>query len=146
MFVATIKVTVPFPFPGPALMTATHATLLSASHRHVGSAVTVLLPEPPSAVNERLVGEIDVVQTTGAACVTAKLVPAIKTVPVRAFGPGLAVTLNTTLPGPEPVLPDVMVIHAALLLAAHGHPPPVVTVLLPVPASPPKPKLVGEML
>lgn len=62
LLVATMNVTVPFPLPGPALMTATQATLLTAAHAQVAAAVTTLLPEPPFDVNDRLAGEIDAVQ------------------------------------------------------------------------------------
>ena len=44
-------------------------------------------------------------------------------VPVRAL-PVLAATLKVTLPLPEPVVPAVMVIHAALLAAVHPQPAP----------------------
>lgn len=135
-FVATMKVTVPFPRPGPALSTATQATLLSAVHAQVDAAVTVLVPEPPSDVNERLVGEMDVVQALGAACVTVNVAPAIESVPMRAALPVCVAMLNATLPGPVPLAPLVTLIHGTLLAACHTQAALlVVTVLLPVPPS-----------
>ena len=44
-----------------------------------------------------------------------------------------------------PFIPEVMVIHGALLEADHEHPVPTVTDTLPVPADEPKEVLVGEM-
>lgn len=146
VLVATMKVTLPFPFPGPALRTATHQTLLSAVHAHVGPADTVLLPEPPSEVNDRVVGEIKVLQGAGAPCVTMKLVPAIVMVPVRVVVPVFAVKLNPTFPGPDPEAPLVTVIHGALLTADHEHPAAAVTELFPVPASLANVALVVERL
>ena len=146
VFVATMKEAVPLPFPGPALMTATHATLLTVVHAHVDAAVTVLLPAPPSDVNDRVEGEIDVVQAPGALCVTVNVVPAIVRLPVRLVVPVFAATLNPTVPEPEPDAPLVSVIQAALLFADHAHPDPAVTVLLPVPPSPANVAVVGDTL
>ena len=133
LLVATMNVTVPLPRPGPGLMSATHATLLAASQAQVDTAVTLLLPNPPSDVNDRLDGEIDVVQVDTADCVTVNVVAAIVSVPVRAVDPVLGATVNATLPGPDPLPPDVIEIHEALLLASHGQAGAVVTMLLPLP-------------
>jgi len=146
LLVATMNVTVPFPFPGPALSTATQATLLSASHAHVDAAVTTLLPNPPSDVNDPEVGETELAQPAAAPCVTVKVVPAIVSVPVRAAAAVLGATLNATLPEPVPLLPDVMVIQEALLLASHPQSDVVVTVVLPAPPSAANPWVVGEVL
>lgn len=61
----------------------------------------------------------------------------IVSVPVRDEDPVLGATVNDTVPGPTPLAPDDTVIHAALLIACHGQPAVVVTVLLPVPPSAP---------
>ena len=53
----------------------------------------------------------------GAACVTVNARLAIVTVPVRA-APVLAAIVIATEPLPLPLVPDVMVIHEALLTAA----------------------------
>lgn len=87
LLVATMKVIVPFPRPGPALMSAIQATLLAASHAHDEAALTVLLPKPPSEVKVRATGEMDVVQLLAAAWVTVKVAPAIVSVPVRLVAP-----------------------------------------------------------
>jgi hypothetical protein len=47
--------------------------------------------------------------------------PAIVRVPVR-DAPVFAATLNATEPFPDPVEPDVSVIHDAPLVAVHPHP------------------------
>lgn len=133
VFVATMNETFPVPAPGPALTTATHETLLTASQAHAAGAVTVVLPNPPSAVNAWLVDSIENVHALGAACVTVKVLPAIVIVPVRVVVPVYAATVNVALPDPLPLEPAIMVIHGALLLAVHAQPAPALTVLLPVP-------------
>ena len=57
----------------------------------------------------------------------------------------LAATLNAVVPGPVPLAPPVMLIHAALLAAVQAQPAPAVTVLLPVPAAAVNVWLLGEM-
>lgn len=59
------------------------------------------------------------------ACETAKVLPAIVSVPVRA-GPVLAAIEKATVPLPLPLAPDVMVSQDALLVAVHAQPLPVV--------------------
>jgi len=144
LLVATMNVTLPLPFPGPALSTAIQATLLSASHAHAGGAVTVLLPEPPSEVNQRDVGTIENEHALAGVCVTVNVLPAMVSVPLRAVAPVCAATVNATLPAPDPAAPAVTVIHAALLVAVHVHPEAAVTVLLPDPPSLVKAWLVGD--
>jgi hypothetical protein len=143
---ATINVTVPVPLPGPGLSIAIHAVLLTASHAQVAPAVTVLLPEPPSEVNDRADGEIDIVQLLSTPCVTVKVVPAIVSVPVRGAPPVFAATLKPTLPEPNPLRPEVSVIHVALLLASQPQPADVDTALLPVPPSSPNAWLIGDVV
>jgi hypothetical protein len=69
---------------------------------------------------------------------------AIVTVPVRA-APVFAVRLRATDPLPVPVAPEVTVIHAALLVAVHEHPSPVITLTVPWAASGPMLASVGEI-
>jgi hypothetical protein len=146
LLVATMKVTVPVPAPGPALISAIQAVLLSAVHEHVGAAVTVLLPEPPLEVNDREVGDIDGAQLLGAACETVKVLPPRFSVPVRVEFPVLGATLKVTLPVPDPLTAPVMVIQESLLLASHEHPAVAVTVVLPAPPAASNAWLVGETL
>jgi hypothetical protein len=63
-------------------------------------------------------------------------------VPVRC-GPALAATEKFTAPPPEPLAPELIVIHAALLVAVHAHPVVVVTLTLPAPPEAAKLWLVG---
>jgi hypothetical protein len=60
-------------------------------------------------------------------------------------GPVVAATLNCTSPFPLPLEPDVIVTHGALLVAVQAHPPPAVTVTLPVPPPDPTDWLCGEI-
>lgn len=108
--------------------------------------MTTLLPKPPSEVNDEEVGEIDVTQLLGAACVMVTVVKPIVTMPIRDPAPVLGATLNPTVPGPEPLVPDVIEIQGTLLTAPHPQPAPVVTALLPAPPSPPKVWLAGVTL
>ena len=71
-----------------------------------------------------------------------KVWPATVIVPVRC-GPVFAATENWTAPLPLPLAPLEMVIHAALLVAAHAQPVVVVTLMLPVPPEAAKLWLVG---
>jgi len=61
---------------------------------------------------------------------------AIVAVPVRAL-PVFAAMLRPTDPFPVPVAPDVMAIHASLLVAVHAQPVLAVTVTVPVVAAAP---------
>ena len=71
------------------------------------------------------------------ACVTVKVCPPAVIVPVREDVVEFAATVKPTDPGPEPLAPDVIVIHAALLEAVQAHPAKVVMVteLVPPPAA-----------
>jgi hypothetical protein len=62
-----------------------------------------------------------------AACVTTTVRPAIVSEPKRCEVDGLGVMLNATEPLPDPVAPDVTVIHGELLTAVHAQPEVVVT-------------------
>jgi hypothetical protein len=64
-------------------------------------------------------------------------------VAVRALAEGLAVTLKSTAPFPEPEAPLVTVIHVAWLVAVQLHPAPAVTATVPVPAPAPTEALAG---
>ena len=142
---ATRKPTVPLPDPDAPLVTVIHAALLAAVHAQPVATDTLLLPLPPAAVKDCVVGEIDGVHGA-AACVTVNVAPAIVSVPVRLEATVFAATLNPTVPLPDPVAPLVTVIHAALLAAVHAQPAPAVTVLLPVPADAVNDWLVGEIV
>ena len=59
VFAATLNDAVPLPVPLAPPVTVIHAALLAAVHAHPAPAVTVLLPLPPAAAKESLVGEIE---------------------------------------------------------------------------------------
>ena len=69
-------------------------------------------------------------ESAGADWFTVNVCPATVSVPLRAL-PVLAATLKPTEPLPEPLVPEVIVSHDALLLAVHAHPLVVVTATLP---------------
>lgn len=56
---ATLNPTVPLPEPVAPLVTVIHAALLAAVHAQPAATATVLLPVPPDAASERLVGVMD---------------------------------------------------------------------------------------
>jgi len=69
--------------------------------------------------------------------VTVNVCPAIVRTPVRVF-PESAATLNLTVPFPLSLAPDVIVNHAASLVAVHAHPPGADTATSPSPPFRPK--------
>jgi len=143
-FAAMSNVAEPLPDPVAPPVSVIQAALLAAVHAQPVARVTVLLPLPPAAENDCVVGEIDAVHGA-AACVTVNVAPAIVSVPVRLDATVFAATLKPTVPLPEPVAPLVNVIQAALLAAVHAHPVAAVTLLLPVPAAAVKDCVVGEI-
>jgi hypothetical protein len=58
--------------------------------------------------------------------------PATVSVPVRELPPEFAATLYVTVPMPDPLVPLVIVIQAALLVAVHEQLVPVPTEMVPV--------------
>jgi hypothetical protein len=76
--------------------------------------------------------------------VTINVRPAIVIVPVRLLLLLFDDTVKPTTPLPVPLLPEVMVIKAALLSAPQLQPSPVVTATVPVPPAAVKVCLVGE--
>ena len=79
---ATLKPTPPLPLPVAPLVTVIQLALLAADQAQPDPAVTALLPVPPLAGNDPLVGEALKVHAA-AACVTVNVVPATVSVPVR---------------------------------------------------------------
>jgi hypothetical protein len=145
VFAVTLKPTVPLPEPLAPLVTVIQDALLPALQEQPVATVTPLLPVPPAAVNDWVVGEMDGLQPA-ANCVTVKVVPAIVSVPVRLEATVFAATLNVTGPLPDPVAPPVTVIHAALLAAVQLQPVAAVTALLPLPPAAAKDWVVGEIV
>ena len=134
VFAATLNPTVPLPEPVAPPVNVIQAALLAAVHAHPVEAVTLLLPVPPAAVKDCVVGEMAGAQAA-AACVTVNVAPAIVSVPVRLVVTVFAATSNVTEPFPDPVAPPVTVIHAALLAAVQLHPVAADTALPPLEAA-----------
>ena len=82
----------------------------------------------------------------GPAWLTVKVWPAMVMVPVRLLAEVFSATVYVTLPAPEPVLPKVIVIKAALLAAVHEQPAVVLTATLPLPPLAGNAWLVGEIV
>jgi hypothetical protein len=95
---------------------------------------TVLLAAPLSKL--RLVGFR--LPLHAVACVAVNVWLAIVSVPERP-GPSFAATENVTVPLPEPLAPDLMVIQDALLALVQAQPATIVTVI-----GPPAPPEVGN--
>jgi hypothetical protein len=129
---AAVYATLPLPLPLAPLVIVTHEAPV-AVHGHPLAAVTATVPLPPAAVSDWLAGEM--VYEHAPACVTVKVLPATVSVPVRDVVAVFAATLNPTAPFPIPDAPEVTAIHVLLLTAVHVHDPPVVMVLVPVPAA-----------
>jgi hypothetical protein len=68
-------------------------------------------------------------------CRTLKGWPAIVSVPVRSAPLSFVATAKVTEPSPLPLVPAVIVIHEALLVAVHAQ-PPVVDTDTPIPEAP----------
>jgi hypothetical protein len=117
---AMLYATVPLPLPPVAPVSVIQPTVLDAVHAQPAFVVTETDPVRAPAVMERLVGEMENVQP--AAWVIVKVCPAIVSEPVRGLVVVFAATEKLTVPGPEPLLPPVIVAHAALLLADQLHP------------------------
>lgn len=123
---ATLKVTVPFPDPDAPAVTVIQVALLVAVQAQL--AVTVTDPVPPLAGTDCDVGLI--VTQVVPDCVTGITVPATVMDPVLLL-PLFALTKYVTTP--EPVRPEVMAIHPALLDVVHAQLADVVTVMDPLP-------------
>src|SRR5687768_6964613 len=111
-----------------------HAAELDAVQLQPAPLETVTDPVVAAAATDVALGEIENVQP--AACVSVKVWPAMVIVPVREDVELLAATEYETVPLPVPAAPAVIVIHAALLVADHGHVPTALTATLPVDAGP----------
>ena len=134
VFAAMLNATLPFPVPAAPALTVIHVSLLTAVHAHPVGAVTVVLPVPPPAPMDWLVGEIVSVHATPA-CVTVALLPPAVIDPLRDVVEVFAAALNETVPLPEPLAPAVIVIHASVVVAVHAQ--PVGDVIVTVPDPPP---------
>src|SRR5205814_4556552 len=108
VFAATLNVTLPLPEPDAPVVTVIHVALLTAVHAQPVGAVTVVLPVPPAAATDWLVGEIVSVQVMPT-CVTVALLPPAVMVPVRDDVDVFAAAVTEIDPLPEPLAPAVIV-------------------------------------
>ena len=129
---AIVNVTVPPPDPVAPAVTVIHVALLTAVHAHPVGAVTVVLPVPPPATTDWLVGEIVSVQVMPT-CVTVAVLPPTPIVPLRDVVDGFAAAVNDTVPFPDPLVPAVIVIQVSVVVAVHAQPVGAVTPTLPEP-------------
>ncbi len=143
-FAAMLKVVDPLPFPFAPPVIVIHTALLAADHVQPVSTVTEAEPDDAAAPAVWLVGAT-VKRHGAAACVTAKICPAIVNDPERGAAFGFAPMLNVVDPLPLPLAPPVTVIQALLLEAVQAHPVGEVTVDEPVVAAEDTDWLDGEM-
>lgn len=90
-------------------LTVSHAALLTEVHVHPLGAVTATVPvvrkgDAFISVTDSVRSQVD----TPSCVIVTSMVATVK-VAVRAFTEVFAVTLNPSVPGPVPLLPDVMV-------------------------------------
>ena len=116
---ATVIWTVPSPVPLPPEVIEIQGTFDAAVQAQDPGAVTAAVVTPPAAGIWRDAGAIEKVQP--AVWVTVKVCPPAVMVPVRS-GPLFGATVRATAPFPEPLLPAVIEIHGALLVAVQSHP------------------------
>jgi hypothetical protein len=129
---ATEYATAPAPLPFPPAPTVIQLALLTAAQLHPGDAVTEKLPDPPLLENDLDNGEIEETQPAPP-WETVNVIPAIVRVPFREVVPAFAAAVKLTVPLPEPLAPDVIVIHESLLTAVQAQPACAVTAELPAP-------------
>lgn len=105
---ATVKLTVPLPFPLPPDVIEIHAALLLALQAQPAAEVTATAPLPPAGATDCDSG--DIAKVHASPCVMVTVCPATVSVPERG-GPGAAATLNETVPPPLPLPSEAIVIH-----------------------------------
>jgi hypothetical protein len=128
----TDTVMLPFPVPEGTPPIAIQAVLLVAVQAQPVGAVTAIDEFPATQSSETAVLESWNVHDVPA-WVTVTVWPATVTVPVRGAAAIFGVTENCARPPPARLLPAVIAIHPALLIAVQEHPAAVLTVMVPVP-------------
>lgn len=120
VFAATENVIVPAPAPLAPVVTASHASFAAAVHVQPVPPVTVTEPVPPDAGIENaavLRGK----EHAAAACVIVATCPFTVMRPIRLVVVVFAAAFNPMVAFPVPVAPEVMVNHAASLVAVQLH-------------------------
>ena len=121
VFGSTLRVTVPFPAPGPPLVITIHVAPDVADHVQLAPAVTSTLDAPPPDATDVPGADSAYSHDAGAGCDTVTVLPAIVTVPIRSALPVFAATVSETLPVPVPDAPLAIVIQLALEAADQSH-------------------------
>src|SRR5262245_27912552 len=104
----------------------------------VATSVAVASPLPNAATMDSIASGLPTklaaeTQTTGAACTTVTLRPAMVSVPRRELEFGFLETSKLTAPAPLPLGPDVIVIIGSLDSAVHAQPSATLTLTTPAP-------------
>ena len=122
------------PVPLAPLFTPSHDDpSFDAVHEQPSVAVTVPAPEPPDEPKLCDVGDT-VNEHVAAACVTVTACPLTVTVPVRGDVEVFGAATRPIAPLPEPLPPEAIVSHVAVVDAVQVHPLAAVT---PIDAEPP---------
>ena len=117
----------PLPVPLLPLVIVIHPALLEAVQAQpLLLAVTAVVADAPPATTVCDAGDAVKLQTKPS-CVTANVCPATVSEPDRGPTDVFAATVNPTVPLFVPLLPLVIVIQLALLVAVHAQPLDVVT-------------------
>jgi hypothetical protein len=124
-------------------VTVSQVALLVAVHPQPSAVRTSNVPPPPPAGTDPEAADSMVVQPCP--WLTVNVRPAIVSVPDR-LGPLVAATVKLTVPFPEPLAPDVMVIHETFRVAVQAQPAPPVTATEPLPPDDGTDRVSGEML
>ena len=146
VFAAALTVTVPLPEPELAPLNVSQLACLVDVHAQPVPAVTLTgLVDAPAPI-ETDPGWIanEHAGTPTACCVTANVCPPTTITAVLA-PPAFAFTVNVTLPLPDPLCPELITSHAALLAAPHVQPFPAFTDTAPFPPAAGKSCPAGEM-
>jgi hypothetical protein len=111
-------------------VTVSQLALLPAAQPHPSAVRTSKVPDPPLAGAD--VEEDERTNVHPCPWLTVNVRPAIVSVPERP-GPVVAAALNVKLPFPVALAADVIVSHAAWLVAVQAHPAPALTATEPLP-------------
>jgi hypothetical protein len=143
VFASTSKATVPLPVPLPPDVILNQEALLIALQ--LQAEVTLAELDPAAAGRFRVVGLTLYVHELPP-WMTVSVSSAIVKMPVRDTEVGFTATVKPTVPLPLPLVPEVMVTQATLLVEVHPQPAVVDTVPVPVVPLPGDVKLFGETL
>src|SRR5256885_1632107 len=110
-FAAMVNDGLPFPGPSVPAVPVIRAVWPTAVPAEPAGAVTATVPVSPLDATDCDTGAIENVHGPPVS-VTVNVLPPIVTVPLRDVVPVFAATLSDTVPGPDPLVPVAIVIHA----------------------------------